>query len=267
MVSGLRLVILSYSIHELMALRLYRSATLVALNSDLNHELTQFLNPLSLAHLKNYQIWHHRQTIIDRLKSYDNEHEFLASMFARDAKNYHVWSYRQWLVRRFGLWDDEREWQAVATLLEEDVRNNSAWNHRWYLAFARPGEPLNNAESVQKEWSFAKENVAKAPQNASPWNYMRGLFSKASGDAKISSEDIAKFAAQYAVIDGSDVKSSHALELLALTFAEDVLPEKRTEAVNALELLAEKYDPIRAPYWRYRIALVNGGRSAVTPVS
>jgi len=188
-------------------------------------------------------------------------------MFARDAKNYHVWSYRQWLVRRFGIWDDEREWTAVKELLDEDVRNNSAWNHRWYLAFARPGDPLSDVEVVQKELAFAQEQVLKAPQNASPWNYIRGLVTNATGDAKVSKEEITKFATQFAGKNGEGVTSSHALEILALTYAEDDLPDKRTDAVQMLELLAEKYDPIRAPYWRYRIALVNGGRPAVTAAS
>lgn len=60
-------------------------------------------------------------------------------MFALDSKNYHVWSYRQWLVKRFGLWDDG-ELEAVDMLLKMDVRNNSAWNHRWFVVFGRDEE-------------------------------------------------------------------------------------------------------------------------------
>lgn len=184
-------------------------------------------------------------------------------MFARDAKNYHVWSYRQWLVRRFGIWDDEREWKAVEQLLAEDVRNNSAWNHRWYLAFARPGDELSDAEVVKREMSYAMEKVRIAPQNASPWNYIRGLMTKATGEAKVSKDEVIRFASEFAGEKGEGVRSSHALEILALAYADDEKPEKREDAVNLLEMLAEKYDPIRAPYWRYRIALVNGGLPSV----
>ena len=57
-------------------------------------------------------------------------------MFSSDAKNYHVWSYRQWLVRRFSLWD-QGELEETEHLIDEDVRNNSAWNHRWFVVFGR----------------------------------------------------------------------------------------------------------------------------------
>ena len=66
---------------------------------------------------------------MDRLGSSKGEADFISQMFELDAKNYHVWSYRQWLVRRFELWD-EGELEATEKLIEEDVRNNSAWNHR-----------------------------------------------------------------------------------------------------------------------------------------
>lgn len=48
-----------------------------------------------------------------------------------DAKNYHAWSHRQWVLSTYGLWDKEMEF--VDRLLEDDVRNNSVWNHRYYV--------------------------------------------------------------------------------------------------------------------------------------
>lgn len=73
-------------------------------------------------------------------------------MFALDSKNYHVWSYRQWLVKRFALWD-EGEIEACEMLLKMDVRNNSAWNHRWFVVFGRDegGAVLRNKTVVQRE--------------------------------------------------------------------------------------------------------------------
>lgn len=59
-------------------------------------------------------------------------------MFEQDSKNYHVWSYRQWLVRRFELWD-QGELEETARLIREDVRNNSAWNHRFFIVNGRDG--------------------------------------------------------------------------------------------------------------------------------
>lgn len=57
-------------------------------------------------------------------------------MLAQDSKNYHVWSYRQWLVQRFDLYTAE-ELKWTEGMIEEDVRNNSAWNHRFYLVVGK----------------------------------------------------------------------------------------------------------------------------------
>ena len=94
------------------------------------------------------------------------------AILSLDAKNYHVWAYRsvqckqrrslcgqsqpptdlvgcsvarsravlrcaclladsQWLVARFSLWSTELPF--VDSLLDADVRNNSAWNHRYFV--------------------------------------------------------------------------------------------------------------------------------------
>lgn len=103
------------------------------------HQELHWLNETALTHQKNYQIWHHRQLVVDRLDSPDGETDFIAQMFEQDSKNYHVWCYRQWLVKRFGLWDSGNHEQAegeladMDRLIEKDVRNNSAWNHRFFV--------------------------------------------------------------------------------------------------------------------------------------
>lgn len=71
-------------------------------------------------------------------------------MFELDAKNYHVWSYRQWLVRRFELWD-EGELEATEKLIEDDVRNNSAWNHRFFLVSGSKPPKTEDKEVVERE--------------------------------------------------------------------------------------------------------------------
>lgn len=44
-----------------------------------------------------------------------------------------VWpfDYRQWVLREFGLWDQELAY--IDSLLKEDLRNNSAWNQRYFV--------------------------------------------------------------------------------------------------------------------------------------
>ncbi|KAL8674349.1 MAG: hypothetical protein Q9168_001278, partial [Polycauliona sp. 1 TL-2023] len=144
------------------------------LQDDLLEEL-QWLDNLSLKHLKNYQIWHHRQTLITHLSSLPpTELPFLAQMFAKDAKNYHVWSYRQWLVRHFSLWDSELSY--VESLITSDVRNNSAWNHRWFILFGQHVDPSSgkgmdvvgnivDEDLLDREVEYTMAKIRLAPQN------------------------------------------------------------------------------------------------------
>lgn len=184
---------------------------------------------------------------------------FLARTLAKDAKNYHVWSYRQWLVRHFSLWDTELPY--VESLLRSDVRNNSAWNHRWYVVFGRPspeggiGQKQDvSAEVVDREIEYAKAGIWQAPQNQSPWNYLRGVLKKSGRELG----QLKGFASEFADLGREDeVRSSHALDFLADAFAAEKDEER---AGKALELLAKRYDPIRKNYWNYRRGLLGLGR-------
>ena len=219
-----------------------------AVEADLRQEL-DWLNETALRHQKNYQIWNHRQTIVDRVDSPDGEAEFIGRMFEKDAKNYHVWSYRQWLVRRFELWD-QGEIEDVELLLKHDVRNNSAWNHRWFVVFGRDNA-LVPENIIKRETDFAKSAIRLAPQNQSPWNYLKGVVRQIG--APVSS--LKEFASEFASIERpDDVRSSHALDLLAEIYAQE--EGKEEDAATALDLLAKHYDPIRANYWNYRKALL-----------
>ncbi|KAL4810952.1 hypothetical protein BDV18DRAFT_3820 [Aspergillus unguis] len=250
---------------------IYRAKILFALNKDLIEEL-EWLNGVSLKYLKNYQIWHHRQVLMSSREHFPTlppkEMDFLMEMFAQDSKNYHVWTYRHWLVRHFGLWDSPRELADIDSLLNSDVRNNSAWNHRYMLRFGpRANEPdggMVNANGppsekgkhavvdedlVDEELQFSQQQIIRAPENKSPWSYARAVLRAAGRPLSEWSEFARKFVVQNG--DELDVKSSHAVELLAdVNAAAQGDPE---EAVRMLNLLKDKYDPIRRNYWDYRI--------------
>jgi protein farnesyltransferase/geranylgeranyltransferase type-1 subunit alpha len=259
---------------------LYRASTLFALTFVLADELA-WLNDVALNNQKNYQIWHHRQLLIDNLyptisgdraavlKLAREEIAFLTQMFAEDSKNYHVWSYRQYLVRKLDLFpsqcNDPSELSAVEKLIEEDVRNNSAWSHRFFIVFSDPGhstegskatevDPKVPAEILDREIRVAENAIYLAPQNQSPWNFLRGVLRK--GGRKLATEE--SFAGEFAKLgnggDGEEeVKSSHALDFLADVWAEKGEGEK---ADRALRLLGEKYDGVRRNYWEWRRAAV-----------
>lgn len=248
---------------------LYRAATLFALNADIEQELN-WINDVALENQKNYQIWHHRQLLIDHLyptissdpralqQLAESEIDFMTQMFDEDSKNYHVWSYRQYLVRKLNLFN-EAELKSIETLLRTDVRNNSAWSHRFYVVFSDPKhttpgsratehDPKIPDETIDREIEFSKAATFEAPQNQSPWNYLRGVLRK--GGRKLSSQEC--FASEFVKIpeDGEeDIRSSHALDFLADVWAEEGKIEKADEA---LLLLGDKYDRIRKNYWEWR---------------
>ena len=275
---------------------LYRASVVFAIERDLLQEL-EWLNRISLKHLKNYQIWyyfpplppnstlshsipcpmptnleqhrHHRQTIMTHIPTLPTtELPFLNTMFSRDAKNYHVWSYRQWLVRHFSLWDNELTY--IETLLRDDIRNNSAWNHRWFVVFARHvapdrgtgrealAVPVTEPAIVQREMEYAKAGIALAPQNQSPWSYLRACVRMMEGGRL---GQLRGFAEGFADVEREEeVRSSHALDLLAEVYAEE--EGERERAGRVLELLARRYDPIRKNYWDYRRGLLGLGKAS-----
>lgn len=281
---------------------LFRFATLTALGASIPEELA-WVNTVALEKLKNYQIWNHRQLLLDHhlpriaddssaIEEFaKSEATFLARILAEDEKNYHVWSYRQHLVRKLagiarvagvlesdskGLNEAQKasflasEIQAVEKLIDGDVRNNSAWSHRFFLVFSDPtastpgshsteADPAIPASIIDREVAFAQEKVKLAPQNQSPWNYLRGVLIK--GNRKLASvEDFtAGFVGNLGEGD-EEVKSTHAVDLLAEIYAEKGDKEM---AVKYLTRLAEKWDRIRKGYWEWRMKTVMEGPETV----
>ena len=287
---------------------LYRFDIVRELNISLRDEIA-WLNGVSLEHLKNYQIWHHRQLLLDDLYpalaiSDDDvaalarsETDFVEKMLDLDAKNYHVWSYRQYLVRKLGraLWPSSAsststststsspsasstatpiptadiELRAVEDHIDMDVRNNSAWSHRFFVVFADPGhstpgshatepDPRVPSAVVDRELAYARRKADLAPQNQSPWNYLRGVLVKGGrplADARAFAEAYVEGLGLDGEEGGGDgqaqekVRSSHAVDLLADAYAE---AGDRDRADLCLRRLAEKWDPVRRAYWEYR---------------
>ncbi|KAF3893789.1 CaaX farnesyltransferase alpha subunit [Trichophyton interdigitale] len=261
---------------------LYRAQILNALGKDLKAELA-WLDQLSTQYLKSYQIWHHRQVVMSNESVFpalpEGELEFLAKMFALDSKNYHVWTYRHWLLRHFKLWDSPAELADIERMIDEDVMNNSAWNHRWIMRFAPregfesglPGVGIPGGvggagagkmvvvdeEMVDGEVEYAKKKIVLAPENRSPWAYLRGVLKAADRSLADLKGFAERFVVKEVVEEGQGeflVKSSHALEWLGDVYAEQAHDaEAKNSAVQMFTLLKGKYDPIRKNYWEYRI--------------
>lgn len=166
--------------------RQYRYDTLIIIGASLEKEL-ELMDEISKKFIKYYQVWHHRRLLQTKLCKPLPELTFIAKILAIDEKNYHTWAYRQWLLVHFNqpeLWDGELPFAEL--LLSGDVRNNSAWHHRFFVVFetgAHAGsledeEGGGRDEVLRRELRFVKEKISLAPSNASAWNYLRGVCEK-----------------------------------------------------------------------------------------
>ncbi|KAG1748314.1 uncharacterized protein EDB91DRAFT_1079298 [Suillus paluster] len=251
------------------AIRQYRYKTLMALKSPLDDEL-QLMDELAIKHLKTYQVWHHRRLLVQQTCSPGPELEFIANSLQADTKNYHTWSYRQWILAYFNddkLWSHELDF--VESMLENDVRNNSAWHHRFFVVFqsgVRNGDE-DRDEIVRRELAFVKERIAIAPNNASAWNYLRGVLDH----SKIPYSDLQAFVMPYSlpqtpfgtppeVVDLESPLPSKDAQLpcvAAMEFMADIHEaaggEELIKSTELWKSLANEHDTIRKRYWEYRI--------------
>ncbi|ETN38751.1 uncharacterized protein HMPREF1541_06789 [Cyphellophora europaea CBS 101466] len=243
----------------------------------------EWLESVSERNLKNYQIWHHRQSLLSLLPESSvlppSEISFLAHILSFDAKNYHVWTYRQWLCRRYAstlLVDPSPELIEMEKLLNDDCRNNSAWSHRYFVVFGleelelmEKGDkvrkeildegllPVDEA-AVEREIAYAKEWIEVAPQNPSPWNYLRGVLKRAGRNLQSEREFCETFvrpAGEEGVeldFEGDAVRSSHAIDWLSQAYVEQGTEEGKEKARRCLQALGTKWDIIRKNYWDYR---------------
>lgn len=140
----------------------------------------EFIRQFTLIHPKNYQVWRHRECIVEKMGSVRDELEYLTfqgqceededdSNRGIDAKNYHAWQYRQWLVKHFDL-PLETELSLTNILLSIDAHNNSAWNHRQFI------QSMNKKYDMISELAFLDHLTGKCKHmNESAINYTKWI--------------------------------------------------------------------------------------------
>ncbi|OSD05218.1 protein prenylyltransferase [Trametes coccinea BRFM310] len=250
----------------------HRYKTLIALKADLEEEL-RLMDDIAKEFMKTYQVWHHRRLLLTAINSVDVaalELIFLRDVLELDTKNYHTWSYRQWILTHFNnearLWAGERPY--AEQLIDADVRNNSAWHHRFFVVFSS-GVRLGDEERevvLRRELSYVKEKISLAPNNASAWNYLRGVLEFTNTPFETLASWVLPYTASQPPAPGEDVVDldnplpSDNAELpcvAALEFMADVYEKQGGDATaKAVELwktLANEKDVIRKKYWEYRI--------------
>lgn len=150
-----------------------------------------------------------------------------------------MWGTRQWAIKTYNLWDEELEF--VDQKLKEDFRNNSAWNHRFFVIQSTTSMTV---EDRLKEIEFAFEWIKKAPNNQSPWNYvsgmMKGMKYSEFPQVKSTCEELLE----------KHAFCSHVKALLVNIYTE----EKQYDKARALLEELIKSDVIKAKYWQYRLS-------------
>ena len=221
-----------------------------------------------LGNMKNYQVWFHRRACVAALCEPSGELEFVARVLAEDAKNYHAWGHRQWVLKTYGVWAGELAY--IDSLLAQDLRNNSAWNQRFYVL--RHTIDLTDAKSVAAEVEVALSYIARAPSNASPWAFMRGLVEPIGYAAfpqvraacerlTATAKPTAEGEATAGEATAGEATTGHSLEspcLEALAMLVDIHmePGAARDAARARSICEElaSRDHIRERFWRWRAA-------------
>lgn len=248
----------------------FRRQCLFACNSNLTEELSR-VAIIARSSPKNYQLWHHRRSLIEKIvgsitpaeqstsnqallnATLNNEISFIESILPLDDKNYHAWSHRQWLVRTFPHLM-EAELPLVNELLLIDVRNNSAWNHRMFVFETLSKKGVMNISS-EIEWSL--NHLDRAPHNESAWNFIRALLKHPECSPE-SRQSIISRALTYTqpIDEDNDTDNTHAQSLLIDAFKNSSKKGERDMARTLCEDLAERVDPVREKFWMYKASLI-----------
>lgn len=200
---------------------------------------------------KNYQVWHHRKTIVEWIGDGSQEKHLTASILSIDSKNYHAWQHRQWALKEFALWDGELEFTDAQ--LAMDVRDNSAWNHRYFVI--KETRRFEDTSWLDKELRHVHKRIEQLPTNESSWSFLRGLLTLAFG-CLTSHSETKEFCDR--LLKDRNSRSPHLLAFILDMLREDITlrPSQidkdaiKQEANQICETLA-KTDQVRSRYWKY----------------
>lgn len=254
--------------------------------TSIDVELERVGNLILDGNFKNYQVWYHRQCLIERLFNFKNmlfsenpqipakdisdeklrffekELFFVERCLEEDPKNYHVWQYRQWAVLYFAIWNHEME--IVNSILKQDPRNNSAWNHRFFVIRHKFGDDSIPFQDRENEISEVFNNfINLAPNNESPWNYVYGIanwpFFKSENGSQLRKKILEKLEncamGVYNKTGGCNVHCLWVLVECNLNRAE-IEPECKMEFWKRGKMFLERLgsvDGVRGKYWNWRL--------------
>jgi protein farnesyltransferase/geranylgeranyltransferase type-1 subunit alpha len=227
---------------------------------------------------KNYQIWYHRRALLERLSDRDlllefcrHELKYTETVFAEgDSKNYHSWCYRQWVVQTI---DSDEAWQQEVDfsdiMVQKDVRNNSAWNQRWFAA--RRGRSALTWDESAVELEYALAGARIDPYNESPWRYFVAVLKEQiKGDREkvlplLTDYEEKVVATKNVLADaGKDTETCSNLMSAQMDILEFKGDQTSLERAKELSEKLTECDPIRAKYWKFRSKQLNDAMSKLS---
>ncbi|KAF7491380.1 Protein farnesyltransferase/geranylgeranyltransferase type-1 subunit alpha [Sarcoptes scabiei] len=260
----------------------YRRCLLEKLNKNLMDEMT-YIHKVIFENQKNYQVWEHQKFLlrvikekIDSKELEEIEYENIASIFKKfiriilkqdDSKNYHAWQQLQWFIKFWNKFDDELKFSEE--MIQYDFRNNSAWNHRFFVISNTTGFTDTIARD---ECEYTIDLIRLGPNNESSWNYLIGVVEKSKQDVD-QFEWLVKICEDLYEEETKDPSKSpeispHLLHFLfkcrgmqlkkldkkGLNDQNDQMEYKKKyeQAMEYCEKLANEIDAIRVHYWKYQ---------------
>lgn len=230
----------------------------IGTQEDWTNEL-KFLDAIGVKLQKNYQIWHHRRCIVQKLNDASHEKPFLEEVFAEEDKNYHAWSHRIWFVKHFSLYEGEMEF--IDQMIKDNPMNNSAWSYRYFLV-VHTKEVSKQVIEEEINYAFDIINGYKI-DNEAVWTYIRGYLAKSHEEADRS--QISTSSAKRTLITEfpfiketcekmlhDHLEGEHGYRFINILLLDYLIAENNVE--RAVEICSKccKYDPIRENYWNFR---------------
>lgn len=185
------------------------------------------------------------------------------------------------MIKHFSLWSPA-EYEYVEHLLEQDVRNNSAWNQRYFCLSHQLDEEKEitnemKRETLNREVEFTLAKIGLCVDNESAWNYLRPLVTRliqvdtiVGIDAPSYPQSVVDFCMKLWVSSRDEECSPFLLAFLVdynwflcnRGVKKTELNEKEKDemkklvksSIELLESLATKFDTIRVNYWNYLIS-------------
>ena len=139
--------------------------------------------------------------------------------------------------------------------MQDDIRNNSAWNQRYFVIAHTTGF---KDEIVERELDYVEQRIVAYPDNESAWNYLRGIARFRS--IHMQDQRIWKFCHdlyvnQFERCEFNRQQWRFLLAYMIELLRDDDREEKQEEnqvMINKLcQNLALQIDPIRKKYWEY----------------